>query len=162
MPKKRVKTSALWVFALMLMISTIAVAQVGDAAPKPIVNAWGITAPFLMSWLPVWIFSALGGIGSIFVKVDNIDARFRYLYIAKPFLGVLGGMSLCLAITDGRDPPEVILSAYAAISSFLSSAILQFVLVLLSSPKNSLAVVNRMSPVQFELPESQGGSNDKH
>ena len=161
MPKKRMKVSALWAFALMLLVSTIAVAQVGDAAPKPIVNQWGITAPFLLSWLPVWIFSALGGIGSIFVKVDNIDARFRYLYVAKPFLGVLGGMSLSIAMTDGRDPPEVILSTYAAISSFLSSAILQFVLVLLSSPKNSLKVVNSVSPVQFELPDS-GGNNDKH
>ncbi len=162
MPKKRVKTSALWAFALMLLVSTVAVAQVGDAVPKPIVNQWGITAPFLTSWLPVWIFSALGGIGSIFVKVDNIDARFRYLYVAKPFLGVLGGMSLSIAMTDGCDPPEVILSTYAAISSFLSSAILQFVLVVFSSPKNSLKVVNSVSPVQFELPDSTGGQNDKH
>ena len=161
MPQKRVKTSTLWVFALMLLVSTMAVAQAGDAAPKPILNDWGIAAPFLLSWLPVWIFSALGGIGSIFVKVENIDARFRYLYVAKPFLGLLGGMSLSIAMTDGRDPPEVILSTYAAISSFLSSAILQFVLVLLSSPKNSLAVVNKVSPVQFELPDN-GGSNDKH
>lgn len=159
MPKKRVKTSALWAFALMLMISTIAVAQASNAAHTPIVNQWGIAAPFLTSWLPVWIFSALGGIGSIFVKVDNIDARFRYLYVAKPFLGLLGGMSLSIAMTDGRDPPEVILSTYAAISSFLSSAILQFVLVLLSSPKNSLAVVNKVSPVQFELPEDKGGKS---
>ena len=160
MPKKRVKTSAIWVFALLLTISSIAVAQVSSDVPKPIINQWGITAPFLMSWLPVWIFSALGGIGSIFVKVDNIDARFRYLYVAKPFLGVLGGMSLSIAMTDGRDPPEVILSTYAAISSFLSSAILQFVLVLLSSPKNSLAVVNKVSPVQFELPEKAEVNHD--
>ena len=157
MPKKRVKTSALWAFALLLMISTVAVAQASSASPAPIVNQWGVTAPFLTSWLPVWIFSALGGIGSIFVKVDNIDSRFRYLYVAKPFLGVLGGMSLSIAMTDGRDPPEVILSTYAAISSFLSSAILQFVLVLLSSPKNSLKVVNSVSPVQFELPDDKGG-----
>ena len=161
MPKKRVKTSSLWAFALMLMISTIAVAQVGDDTTKPILNSWGMAAPFLLSWLPVWIFCVFGGVGAIFVKVGNIDARFRYLYVAKPYLGVLGGMSLSIAMTDGRDPPEVILSAYAAISSFLSSAILQFVLVLLSSPKNSLAVVNRVSPVQFELPDS-GGNNDKH
>ena len=162
MPKKRVKTSTILAFAILLTISTIAVAQVSSDAPKPIINQWGMTAPFLTSWLPVWIFSVLGGIGSIFVKVDNIDSRFRYLYVAKPFLGVLGGMALSIAMTDGREPPEVILTAYAAISSFLSSAILQFVLVLLSSPKNSLAVVNRVSPVQFELPDSQGGSNDKH
>ena len=160
MPKKRVKTSALWVFALMLMISTVAVAQVGDDITKPILNSWGMTAPFLLSWLPVWIFCVLGGIGSIFVKVDNIDTRFRYLYVAKPFLGVLGGMSLSIAMTDGRDPPEVILSTYAAISSFLSSAILQFVLVLLSSPKNSLKVVNSVSPVQFELPEKAEVNRD--
>ena len=158
MPKKRVKTSAIWVFALLLTISSIAVAQVSSDVPKPIINQWGITAPFLLSWLPVWMFCMLGGIGSIFVKVDNIDARFRYLYVAKPFLGVLGGMSLSIAMTDGRDPPEVILSTYAAISSFLSSAILQFVLVLLSSPKNSLAVVNKVSPVQFELPDKEGES----
>ena len=160
MPKKRVKTSAIWVFALLLTISSIAVAQVSSDVPKPIINQWGMTAPFLMSWFPVWIFCMLGGIGSIFVKVYNIDARFRYLYVAKPFLGVLGGMSLSIAMTDGRDPPEVILSTYAAISSFLSSAILQFVLVLLSSPKNSLAVVNKVSPVQFELPEKAEVNHD--
>ena len=157
MPKKRVKTSAIWVFALLLTISSIAVAQVSSDVPKPIINQWGITAPFLMSWLPVWIFCMLGGIGSIFVKVDNIDTRFRYLYVAKPFLGVLGGMSLSIAMTDGRDPPEVILSTYAAISSFFSSAILQFVLVLLSSPKNGLKVVNSVSSVQFELPDDNKG-----
>ena len=158
MPKKRLKLSSLWAFVLMLIVTTAAVASVSTDTPKPIVNQWGITAPFLTSWLPVWIFCMLGGIGSIFVKVDNIDARFRYLYVAKPFLGVLGGMSLSIAMTDGRDPPEVILSTYAAISSFLSSAILQFVLVLLSSPKNSLAVVNKLSPVQFELPDKGGES----
>ena len=160
MPKKRIKTSTLWVFALVLLVSTIAVAQVGDSAPKPIVNQWGMTAPFLLSWLPIWIFCVLGGIGSIFVKVGNIDARFRCLYVAKPFLGVLGGMSLSIAMTDGRDPPEVILIAYAAMSSFLSSAILQFELVLLSSPKNGLKVVNSVSPVQFELPEKTEVNRD--
>lgn len=161
MPKKRVKTSALWAFALMLMISTIAVAQTATPIPKPIVNEWGMTAPFLISWLPVWIFCTLGGIGSIFVKVDNIDARFRWLYIAKPYLGIFGGMILCLAVTDGRNPPEVVLTTYGGLVSFLSAAILQFVLVLLSSPKNSLKVVNSVSPVQFELPDSTGGQNDK-
>ena len=160
MSKRRVKTSALWVLALMLLMSTVAVAQAGGVEPKPILNSWGMTAPFLLSWLPVWIFCVLGGIGSIFVKVGNIDARFRYLYVAKPYLGVLGGMSLSIAMTDGRDPPEVILITYASISSFLSSAILQFVLVLLSSPKNSLAVVNKVSPVQFELPEKTEVNHD--
>ena len=160
MPKKQIRTSTLWAFVLMLMVSTIAVAQVGDGAPKPILNSWGMTAPFLISWLPVWIFCVLGGIGAIFVKVGDIDTGFRCLYVAKPFLGVLGGMSLSIAMTDGRDPPEVILIAYAAISSFLSSAILQFVLVLLSSSKNSLKVVNSVSPVQFELPEKTEVNND--
>ena len=102
MPKKRVKTSALWAFALMLLVSTVAVAKAGDVEPKPILNSWGMAAPFLLSWLPVWIFCMLGGIGSIFVKVDNIDARFRYLYVAKPFLGVLGGMSLSIAMIQAR------------------------------------------------------------
>lgn len=160
MPQKHLKGQALWGFVLVLLVTTTAVANATSDTAKPIVNQWGVTAPFLVSWLPVWIFSALGGIGSIFVKVDNIDVRFRYLYVAKPFLGILGGMSLSIAMTDGRDPPEVILSTYAAISSFLSSAILQFVLVLLSSPKNSLAVVNKISPVQFELPD-KGDSHDK-
>lgn len=157
MPKKRIKTSALWAFSVLLMTSTIVVAQVSTDMPKPITNQWGMTAPFLLSWIPIWVFSVCGGIGSIFVKVDNIDARFRSLYIAKPFLGVLGGMSLSLAMTDGRDPPEVILMTYSALASFLSSAILQFLLVLLSSPKNSLAVVNKVSPVQFELPDNTEG-----
>ena len=45
MPKKRVKTSTLWVFALMLLVSTMAVAQAGDVEPKPILNNWGMAAP---------------------------------------------------------------------------------------------------------------------
>ena len=160
MPKKRVKTSTLWVFALMLLVSTIAVAQVGDDTTKPILNSWGMTAPFLLSWLPVWIFCVIGGIGSIFIKIGDIDDRFRWLYVAKPYLGIFSGIMLCVAVTDGRDPPEVILSSYGGVASFLGSAIMQFLAALLSSPKNSLAVVNKVSPVQFELPDS-GGNNDK-
>ena len=159
MPKKRVKTSALWAFALMLLVSTVAVAQVGDAVPKPIVNQWGITAPFLTSWLPVWIFSALGGIGSIFIKVGDIDDRFRWLYVAKPYLGTFSGMMLCIAVTDGRDPPEVVLSSYGGLVSFVGALLMQFLAVLLSSPKNSLKVVNSVSPVQFELPDDKGGKS---
>ena len=160
MPKKRVKTSALWVFALMLLVSTVAVAQVGDAAPKPIVNQLGIAAPFLASWLPVWIFCIVGGIGSIFIKVGDIDSRFRWLYVAKPYLGTFSGMMLCIAVTDGRDPPEVILSSYGGLVSFVGALLMQFLAVLLSSPKNSLKVVNSVSPVQFELPDDKGVNHD--
>lgn len=162
MPKKRIKTSALWAVALLLTISTVAVAQVADTAPKPIVNQWGIGAPFLISWAPIWLFCIAGGIGSIFIKIGDIDDKFRWLYVAKPYLGVFSGMILCIAVTDGRDPPEAILSAYGGLVSFLGSMIMQFLAVLLSSPKNSLAVINKVSPVQFELPDGQGGSNDKH
>ena len=161
MPKKRVKTSALWVFVLMLLVSTVAVAQVGDDTPKPILNSWGMAAPFLLSWLPVWIFSVLGGIGSIFIKVGDIDSRFRWLYVAKPYLGTFSGMMLCVAVTDGRDPPEVILSSYGGLVSFVGALLMQFLAVLLSSPKNSLKVVNSVSPVQFELPDNTGGNSDK-
>ena len=160
MPKKRVKTSTLWVFALMLMISTIAVAQAGDAAQNPIDNKWGIAAPFLASWLPVWIFCIVGGIGSIFIKVGDIDSRFRWLYVAKPYLGTFSGMMLCIAVTDGRDPPEVILSSYGGLVSFVGALLMQFLAVLLSSPKNSLKVVNSVSPVQFELPDDKGVNHD--
>ena len=159
MPKKRVKTSALWAFALMLLVSTVAVAKAGDVEPKPILNSWGMAAPFLLSWLPMWIFCVLGGIGSIFIKIGDIDDRFRWLYVAKPYLGIFSGIMLCVAVTDGRDPPEVILSSYGGLASFLGSAIMQFLAALLSSPKNSLKVVNSVSPVQFELPDS-GGNND--
>ena len=161
MPKKRVKTSTLWVFALILLMSTVAVAQAGDVEPKPILNSWGMAAPFLLSWLPVWIFCVIGGIGSIFIKIGDIDDRFRWLYVAKPYLGIFSGIMLCVAVTDGRDPPEVILSSYGGVASFLGSAIMQFLAALLSSPKNSLAVVNKVSPVQFELPEKAEVNNDK-
>ena len=159
MPKKRVKTSALWAFALMLLTSTMAVAQAGDVEPKPILNSWGMTAPFLLSWLPVWIFCIVGGIGSIFVKVGDIDDRFRWLYVAKPYLGTFSGMMLCIAVTNGRDPPEVVLSSYGGLVSFAGALLMQFLAVLLSSPKNSLKVVNSVSPVQFELPDDKGGKS---
>lgn len=162
MPKKVLRPSSLWAFVLVLAFTTAAVAGVSEPIPQPPLNHWGVTAPFLMSWIPIWIFSVIGGVGSIFVKVGNIDSQFRWLYVAKPYLGVLGGLSLCIAMTDGRDPPEVILIAYAGMSSLLAAVILQFFIVLLSNPKNSLKIVNNVSPVQFELPNNSGGNDDKH
>ena len=38
----------------------------------------GLPAPFLLSWLPFWMFCAFGGFASAFIMIGDIDKRLRH------------------------------------------------------------------------------------
>lgn len=61
----RIKKRALWVFALIIVMMT------GVMAADPtyiradtviVMNKYGMGAPFLISWTPVWVFAMAGDI----------------------------------------------------------------------------------------------------
>ncbi len=147
--------SIIWAFAATLLLMTTALAaQAGpviNAETVIVVNKYGMTAPFLLSWAPVWLFAFAGGIGSIFFIIPEIDKHFRHLWIAKPFLGLFGGMSLCLLSANGGEPPEIALTAYALIAGLLSAPILQVLITIIMIPKNQAGLLNSINPFKFKI-----------
>lgn len=165
----RIKGQVLWLFALALSVMTKAMAAdttMITAETVIVVNKYGMGAPFLISWLPVWIFALAGGIGANFIKIPEIDKHFRYLLIAKPFLGLFGGIVLCLFVSDGSEPPQIALTGYAFIASLLSAPILQVLLAVVTIPKNQAGILNSINPFKFKIvvandnKEPNNGSNN--
>lgn len=164
-----IKQRMLWLFALVLTIATQAMAAETSthitAQTVIVVNKYGMGAPFLLSWLPIWIFAFAGGLGANFIKIPEIDKHFRYLLLAKPFLGLFGGIALCLLVSDGSEPPEVALTAYALGAALLSAPILQAAIAVVTIPKNQAGLLNSLNPFKFKIvvagdKDSSNGSND--
>lgn len=164
-----IKKRVLWLFALTLTLMTGAMAAEPTyitAQTVIVVNKYGMGAPFLISWLPVWIFALAGGVGANFIKIPEIDKHFRYLMVAKPFLGLFGGIALCLLVSDGSEPPQLALTTYAFISALLSAPILQALIVVVTIPKNQAGLFNSINPFKFKIvvadenKEPKDGSNN--
>lgn len=154
----------LWVFVITLVAMTSAAAavpEVPELKAVVVLNKYGMTAPFLISWIPVWVFSLAGGIGSNFFKMPDIDKHFRYLLVAKPFLGVFGGIALCLLVSDGSEPPEISLIAYALGASLLSAPILQGLIAVVTMPKNQASLFNAVNPFKFKIVVADNGDSNK-
>lgn len=153
------KKWVLWVFAALLVLVTTATATasvptgnaVVQSLPVPILNSYGMPAPFLKSWIPIWLFGLAGGIGAVFFKIEAIDKHFRSLLIAKPFLGLFGSLALCLLMATGAEPPRTALTAYAFIAALLSAPILQALLAVASLKQNQVELLNKINPFKFKI-----------
>ena len=166
----RIKKRVLWLFFVALLVMTEAMATGATtnitAETVIVVNKYGMTAPFLISWVPTWVFAFSGGLGPNFIKIPEIDKHFRYLLLAKPFLGLFGGIALCLLVSDGSEPPEVALPAYALGASLLSAPILQALIAVVTIPKNQAGFFNSVNPFKFKIvvadsKEPGNGSNNE-
>lgn len=161
----RIKGRMLWLFAIALSVVTKVMAAettMITAETVIVVNKYGIGAPFLISWVPIWIFALAGGIGANFIKIPEIDKHFRYLLLAKPFLGLFGGIVLCLFVSDGSEPPQVALTGYAFIASLLSAPILQLLLVVATIPKNQAGFLNTVNPFKFKIVVADDGKENSN
>ncbi|UNK04709.1 hypothetical protein MN210_10890 [Psychrobacter raelei] len=156
----RLKKRMLWVIAIILLITTAAVASTAEPIRTIAANTWGFGVPFLKSWLPIWIFAFAGGVGSLFFKIEQIDKHFRYLLVAKPFLGVFGALSLCLILASAVEPQPPIMSAYAFIAALLSAPILQGLLAAASISRNHAAFINAVNPFKFKVVVDDKGDRD--
>ena len=157
-----IKKQMLWLLAALLLLMTAAVAGTGEPVDSPTLNYYGMGVPFLKSWLPIWIFAAAGGAGSLFFKIKAIDEHFRFLMIAKPFLGLFGALSLCLVLASAVEPQPPIMSAYAFVAALLSAPILQALLAVASLPRNQAELFNTINPFKFKVVvDDKGGQDDK-
>lgn len=157
----RLKKRMLWLLAALLLLMTAAVANTGNVPDAVTISAYGIGVPFLKSWLPIWIFAAAGGTGSLFFKIEAIDKHFRWLMIAKPFLGLFGALSLCLILASAVEPQPPVMSAYAFLAALLSAPLLQALLAVASLPRNQSELFNTINPFKFKVVvEDKGDHND--
>ncbi|MGA6101747.1 hypothetical protein ACPESL_06140 [Psychrobacter pocilloporae] len=164
--KKRALLLLLFALALSVMTDVMAKANATTtsitAETVIVVNRYGMGAPFLVTWIPVWLFALAGGIGAIFIKIPEIDKHFRFLMFAKPFLGVFGGISLCVLVSDGSDPPQVAMTAYAFLASLLSAPLLQALLAVTSIPRNQASLFNAINPFKFKVVVADSKEKEHH
>lgn len=95
----------------------------------------GLSAPFLLSWLPFWVFCAFGGFASAFIMIDDIDRRLKYPFISKPLIGTMSGMAVVLYLNQNAEPPQSTLLFWGFIASLLSTPIVTGLLVFISDQK---------------------------
>ncbi len=92
----------------------------------------GLHAPFLISWLGVWLFAFLGGLASAFIKIQDLDNRLLYPFIAKPLIGMVSGVAIAVLINQNTEPPPPTLLFWALIGTFISTPIVTGFLVFIS------------------------------
>ena len=152
----RLKKRMLWVIAALLVLMSTALAQVVAAPAHAIaINSYGIPAPFLMSWTPIWFFSISGGIGASFLKIEEVDKNFHFVHFAKAFIGLTAGLALCLLVTDGAEPPEAIMSFYAFCASIGGAVLVQGFIYLASMRRNQAKIFSRITGINAEYEESE-------
>lgn len=159
-----IKKQMLWLLAALLLLMTAAVASSGKPPDTVTLNNYGVGVPFLKSWISIWVFAAAGGAGSLFFKIKAIDEHFRFLMIAKPFLGLFGALSLCLVLASSVEPQPPVMSAYAFVAALLSAPILQALLAVASLPRNQAELFNTINPFKFKVvvdDDNKGALDDK-
>lgn len=99
------------------------------------IDIQGLTAPFLLTWLPYWVFAFLGGLAAAFVRIDDIDRRLVAPFIAKPLTGMTAGLAIVTYLNGNAEPPSVTLTLWAFLGAVLSTPILTGFLVFISDQK---------------------------
>ena len=95
----------------------------------------GLHAPFLISWLGVWLFAFLGGVASALIKIDDIDKRLLLPFLSKPLIGMTAGVVIAVFINQNAEPPPPTLIFWAFIGSICSTPIITGFLVFISDQK---------------------------
>ncbi len=115
----------------------------------------GLHAPFLISWLGVWLFAFLGGLASAFITIGDIDRRLRHPFIAKPLIGMTAGVVIAVFINQNAEPPPPTLIFWAFIGSICSTPIITGFLVFISDQKRQNELYK--SAQNKFIPWSKGG-----
>lgn len=123
----------------------------------------GFAAPFLQSWVGVWVFAVAGGASAGFVRVDEIDNKLYAPFFAKIFIGTFAGVSLCALIATGSEPPAPALTFWAYAASFCTAPICAGLLVFISDQRRLNSIFNRASNMAQDryLPPSKHEPTNK-
>lgn len=113
--KIKIKLRWLWLICTAL----IAMCYPLSVQAAMIVQASDMTAPFIFSWLGVWLFSGAGGLGASFIRVEDIDNKLKSPVAAKFTIGLSWGVCTSLLIDALTSTPLGALTFFSlAVSSF--------------------------------------------
>lgn len=113
----KIKIKLSWLMALSSVV--IALCYPLSVQAATLVQKSDLTAPFIFSWIGVWVFSGAGGFSAGFIRVDEIDDRLKNPKTAKFFIGLFWGVGICLLIDALTGTPQGALTFFAlAVSSF--------------------------------------------
>lgn len=84
-------------------------------------EAHNLTAPFLVSWIGIWVFAAGGGFCASFIHVTDVDNKLKNPAIAKMVIGTFWGVALCLVIDALTSTPMGALPFFALFASCFSA-----------------------------------------
>lgn len=99
------------------------------------IGANEMIAPFLMSWVGVWLFAVAGGFGASFIHVTDVDSKLKNPAIAKVVIGTFWGVALCLVIDALTNTPMGALPFFAILASCFSAPLCAGAMVYVSDQK---------------------------
>lgn len=137
-----IKFKRLWWVCLIAMAASY---PVSSWAANLALQGRVLPAPFLLSWLGVWVFAAAGGICAGFIRIPEIDKRFHQPSIAKSLLGLFSGVAICSLIDTFSDTQSGALAFFAFFASIFSAPLAAGVMVWLSNQKRIDKALNQVA-----------------
>ena len=104
-----------------------------------------LIAPFMSSWVGVWVFSGAGGIGAGFIIVDEIDIRLKTPRIAKFFIGTTWGVGICLILDGLTSTPLGALTFFALIASSFATPVTAATMIWVGNQKRINKALNQLA-----------------
>jgi hypothetical protein len=127
----KIKVKWLWMF----LVATALGYPISVLAASGVTEGNDFVAPFLFSWLGVWVFAAAGGLCAGFVRITDIDERLNRPILAKFVIGLFWGVALCSLIDAFTSTPQAALTFFALFASCFSAPICAGLMVYLSNQK---------------------------
>lgn len=127
----KIKLYRAWWALLLAMLLSYPVATYAAET----MQANGLVAPFLVSWLGVWVFAIAGGLGASFIYVTDVDSKLKNPVMAKLVLGTFWGVALCLFIDAMTSTPMGALPLFALAASCFSAPVCAGLMVYISNQK---------------------------
>lgn len=138
----KIKFARLWGLSVVAMVASY---PFSAWAANIALEGRVLPAPFLLSWLGVWVFAGAGGLCAAFVRIPEIDARFYYPSIAKSLLGLFSGVALCSLINNFNDTQSGALAFFAFFASIFSAPLAAGVMVWLSNQRRIDKALNQVT-----------------
>lgn len=92
----------------------------------------GLGVPFTVSWITIWFFALCGGLMANFMKLD-LDEKFHFVYLAKPFIGTILGVAVIMQLTKRLAQPDPAYALTALGVALIGAPLTQGALIYIST-----------------------------
>ena len=137
----KIKLARLWLICTVAIVASYPLSVMAAG----LVQVSDLTAPFIFSWVGVWVFSGAGGLCASFIVIDDIDAKLRHPIIAKFVIGLFCGVGICLLLDALTGTPQGALTFFALFVSLFSTPSTAGAMVWLSNQKRINSALNQVT-----------------